>query len=67
MNAQIYEAPELTVLGSVAGLTEQKGGGQPDQSGLDGGQQPSPEVQSSSSHGTIRRPPQAHGKVRRKC
>lgn len=31
-----YETPQLTVLGSVSGLTEQKEGGTPDQNGLDG-------------------------------
>ena len=31
-----YEAPQLTVLGSVADLTEVKTAGQPDPGGLDG-------------------------------
>ena len=39
MNGQIYEAPQLSVLGTVAELTEQKSGVTPDSAGLDGQQQ----------------------------
>ena len=36
MSSHGYDAPELTVLGSVAELTEQKSGPEPDNAGLDG-------------------------------
>ena len=36
MTREVYEAPGLTVLGSVAELTEQKTGPEPDSTGLDG-------------------------------
>ena len=36
LNDRIYEAPQLTVLGTVAELTEQKAGSEPDNAGLDG-------------------------------
>ena len=36
MDRRTYEAPQLTVLGTVAELTEQKSGVTPDSAGLDG-------------------------------
>ena len=36
MNYRVYEAPQLSVLGTVDELTEQKSGPDPDATGLDG-------------------------------